>query len=191
LYVGWAANEARNFAKAGQELEKALALDQSLADAYWQRGVLLARQGAVKDAIVDLQKALELRPSRHEAHAALADVYYDLGREAEALAEWSKAVSAIPNQPAWRFRYGKLLLANRQRAAAETQLKAALSQVAKSGSEPLWLPEAHLLLAQALGEQPAAIEHWEAYLKQGPRNSPYRADAKAALRKLGKRWVGD
>ncbi len=191
LYVGWAANEARNFTKAGQELEKALALDQSLADAYWQRGVLLARQGAVKDAIVDLQKALQLRPSRHEAHAALADVYYDLGREAEALSEWQKAVSAIPNQPVWRFRYGKLLLANRQVAAAESQLKEALEQVARAGGEPAWVPEAHLLLAQALGEQPAAVEHWEAYLKQGPRNSPYRADAKAALRKLGKRWAGD
>lgn len=191
LYVGWAANEARNFTKASQELEKALSLDQSLADAYWQRGVLLARQGAVKDAIVDLQKALQLRPSRHEAHAALADVYYDLGREAEALSEWQKAVSAIPNQPVWRFRYGKLLLANRQVAAAETQLKEALAQIAQTGTEPLWVPEAHLLLAQALGDQPAAVEHWEAFLKQGPRNSPYRADAKAALRRLGKRWSGD
>lgn len=191
LYVGWAANEARNFAKAAQELEKALSLDQSLADAYWQRGVLLARQGAVKDAIVDLQKALELRPSRHEAHAALADVYYDLGREAEALSEWQKAVSAMPDQSAWRFRYGKLLLANRQIGAAEAQLKEALALVAKERTEPLWVPEAHLLLAQALGVQPAAIEHWEAYLNQGPKNSPYRADAKAALRKLGKRWIGD
>jgi tetratricopeptide (TPR) repeat protein len=190
LYVGWAANEARNFAKASQELERALSLDQSLADAYWQRGVLLARQGAVKDAIIDLQKALQLRPSRHEAHAALADAYYDLGREAEALAEWQTALAAIPDQPAWHFRYGKLLQANRQIAAAETHLRKALALVAKEPVEPLWVPEAHLLLAQTLGMQPAAIEHWEAFLKQGPTNSPYRTEAKAALRKLGKPYTG-
>jgi tetratricopeptide (TPR) repeat protein len=191
LYVGWAANEARNFSKAHSALEKALSLDQSLADAYWQRGILLARQGAVKDAIVDLKKALSLPPTRHEAHAALADAYYDLGREQDALAEWRQAITALPTQAAWRFRYGKLLLANRQRAAAEHELGRALELARDDESASRWLAEAHLLLAQALGQQPAAVEHWEAYLKLGPLNSPYRAEAKRALSKLGHRWSGD
>lgn len=191
LYVGWAANEARNFSKAKTALEKALALDQSLADAYWQRGVLLARQGAVKDAIVDLKKALSLPPTRHEAHATLAEAYYDLGREREALAEWRTAITAMPNQAVWRFRYGKLLLANRQRAAAEQELARALELAKNDEPPPRWLAEAHLLLAQSLGQTPAAVEHWEAYLKLGPLNSPYRAEAKRALNKLGRRWTGD
>ncbi len=191
LYVGWAANEARDFRKAEKSLERALSLDQSLADAYWQRGVLLARQGAVKDAIVDLKKALELRPTRYEAHASLADVYYDLGKEQQALREWKQAVSAIPDEPAWRFRYGKLLLANRQVAAAKQELSAALEQAAKEDTEPRWLYEAHQLLAQALGDQPAAAEHWEAFLERAPLDSPYRAEAKRALRKLGQPWKGN
>jgi tetratricopeptide (TPR) repeat protein len=185
LYVGWAANEARNFNKAQSSLERALALDQSLADAYWQRGVLLSRQGAVKDAIFDLKKALELRPSRHEAHASLADAYYDLGREQEALVEWGRALSAMPDQPAWRFRYGKLLLANRQVLAAQSELKQALELVEGVEPQPAWLVEAHLLLAQALGQSRAAVDHWQAFLEQAPTNSPYRAEAKRALKKLG------
>src|SRR5262249_47470133 len=39
LYVGWAANELGQPAKASAELNKALELDRELGDAYWQRGV--------------------------------------------------------------------------------------------------------------------------------------------------------
>src|SRR6478736_4906428 len=88
LYAGWAANEAGNVPKAEKYLAEALRLDQGLADAYWQRGVLRQRQGAARDAILDLTRALELRPSRYEAHASLADAYYDSGREVDALREW-------------------------------------------------------------------------------------------------------
>jgi len=190
LYVGWAANEARNFSKAEKALERALELDKSLGDAYWQRGVLLARQGAVKDAIKDLEKALVLRPTRYEAYAALADAYYDLGREPEALGAWQRAVSAIPNEAAWRFRYGKLLLANRQTAAAEAELTAALKLVAAVEPKPRWQGEAHLLLGQLLGSQPAAVPHWEAFLQQAPLDSPYIMEAKRALARLGHPWKG-
>ncbi len=51
LYAGWAANEAGNVPKAERALAEALRLDQGLADAYWQRGVLRQRQGAARDAI--------------------------------------------------------------------------------------------------------------------------------------------
>ncbi|HEV8247702.1 MAG TPA: tetratricopeptide repeat protein, partial [Polyangiaceae bacterium] len=57
LYVGWAASDAGDLIKAERELDQALKLDQGLADAYWQRGVLRSRQGAVRDAISDLRKA--------------------------------------------------------------------------------------------------------------------------------------
>jgi tetratricopeptide (TPR) repeat protein len=117
-----AANEAGRTGRAETALAKALELDQGLADAYWQRGVLLVRQGAVKDAVNDLKKALELRPSRFEAHAALADAYRDLGMEGEALTQWQKAVAAMPDNATWRFRYGTLLVANRKNAEARDNL---------------------------------------------------------------------
>ena len=58
-----------------------------------------------KDAIADLMKALELRPSRFEAHADLAAAYYDLGKEDLALAEWQKAerhLHEFPEPGQWR-----------------------------------------------------------------------------------------
>ena len=191
LYVGWAANEAGNVPKAEHALAEALRLDQGLADAYWQRGVLRQRQGAARDAILDLTKALALRPSRNEAHAALADAYFDLGKEQQALGEWLLAIQAQPDNATWRFRYGKLLSANHQTEASREQLTKALELAANEDPPPRWAWEAHNLLAHAIGLKPEAVKHWEEFLRLGPRDSPYRSEAKASLEKLGHPWNGD
>ncbi|MGC4092216.1 MAG: tetratricopeptide repeat protein [Polyangiaceae bacterium] len=187
LYVGWAARESGNLPKATRALDQAIALDQGLADAYWQRGVLRQQSGAVKDAIVDLTRALQLRPSRNEVHAALADAYFDLGREPQALGEWRLAVAAQPDNSTWHFRYGKLLAANHMNDQARVELSRALELLEKSPHGERWLPwEAHLLLARAIGARPESVSHWQEFLRLGPIDSPYRAEAKAALTQLGK-----
>jgi tetratricopeptide (TPR) repeat protein len=191
LYVGWASNEAGGAAKASTALKKALELDQGLADAYWQRGVLRVRQTRPKDAIDDLLKALELRPSRYEAHADLALAYYDLGKEDLALAEWQKAIAANPNEATWHFHYGKLLSLRLQNGAAAEQLKKAIELAEADGGTEPWISEAHRLAALSLGSSPAAIPHWQAFLKTGALNSPYRAEAKTALKRLGQPWEDD
>ena len=190
LYVGWAANEAGRIAAAEQALKKALSLDQGLGDAYWQRGVLRFRQGAVKDAVADLTKAIELRPSRHEAHAALAEAYYELGMEVRALEQWRIAVSAQPDNAAWHYSYGKLLQAANRDAEARSELEKALSLGANLDPQPRWLWEAHRLLARSIGQQPAAIPHWQEYLRLSPLDNAYRDEAKQALSRLGQPWDG-
>jgi tetratricopeptide (TPR) repeat protein len=191
LYVGWAAIETGNVARADRELAEALKIDSTLADAYWQRGVLRARQGAVRDAVADLTRALELNPARHEVHAALADAFYDLGRERDAIAEWQKAVQGKPDNAVWRFRYGKLLVVNQMNDAGRAELLKAMDWAQKQQSPPRWLWEAHHLTARSLGASPEAAPHWEQFLRLGPRDSPYRSEAKQALARLGKPWSGD
>jgi tetratricopeptide (TPR) repeat protein len=188
LYVGWAANEAGRVAVAEQALKKALELDQGLGDAYWQRGILRYRQGAVKDAVVDLTRALELRPGRYEAHAALADAYFDLGLEPKALEQWNLATHAQPDNATWRFRYGKLLQASHHDAEARPELEAALELASKLPVMPRWAWEAHHLLARAIGMHPAAVKHWQAFLELAPLDNAYRDEAMASLAKLGQPW---
>lgn len=184
LYVGWAANEARDPAKAERALSRALELDQTLAEAYWQRGVLRNRQGAVKDALLDLHRALEMNPTRHETHASLAEAYFNLGREQEALNHWRLAVTSGPTDPVWHYRYGKMLFDNRQTAAAREQLELAVTSGEKATRRPVWLWEAHRLLALAIGRHPDAVPHWQAYVVNSDSNSPYRAEALRALKAL-------
>ncbi len=190
LYVGWAANEAGRVSEAEKALKRALELDQGLADAYWQRGVLRYRQGAIKDALADLVKALDLRPSRAEARAALADTYYDLGREAASLDQWKLAIEAQPDNATWRFRYGRLLAQNRNSAEARSELRKALDLAVGVDPKPRWVWEAHRLLARAIGRQSEAVQHWEAFLRLAPQDNVYRDEAKAELRQLGKPWDG-
>ena len=191
LFVGLAALEAGRILQAQAALKRALELDQSLADAYWQRGVLRYRQGQVKDAVGDLERALELRPSRFEAHAALADAYLDLQQEERALAEWGKAIQSDPGNALWRFRYGKLLAARNQFDAAQQQLGKAIELAGTTKPSPAWLWEAHMLLARSLGSSPQAVDHWVEFLRACPQDNPYKGEAKAALKRLGKPWEDD
>lgn len=189
LYVGWAANEAGRISVAEQALKKALSLDQGLGDAYWQRGVLRFRQGAVKDAVADLTKAIELRPSRSEAHAALAEAYYELGSEPKAMEHWRIAVQAQPDNAAWHYSFGKLLQASGRDGDARVELEKALSLGAQLDPPPRWIWEAHRLLARSLGMQPTAIPHWQEYLRLSPLDNAYRDEAKQTLARLGQPWT--
>lgn len=190
LYVGWAANEAGRVVEAESALKQALTLDQGLADAYWQRGVLRYRQGAVKDAVQDLTRAVQLKPGRHEAHAALADCYYDLGREREALEHWRFAIEAQPENATWHYRYGRLLQQNQRSPEARAELEKALELAEETDQQPRWSWEAHRLLARAIGRQPAALKHWQAFLRLSPADNAYRQEAKLELAKLGHPWDG-
>lgn len=178
LYVGWVNLEMGDLSAAGRALTETIKLDSTLADAYWKRGELLVKQRAVRDALIDLDRALELAPSRTEAHAQKALAYLELGKEQEAMAEFQIAVNAPVVDPAWHYRLGDLLLANRRSAEAQKQLELALEKVKARTSEPPWVPNAHRLLALAIGRKREALEHWQAYIaaKKGSAD-PYLTEA--------------
>jgi tetratricopeptide (TPR) repeat protein len=188
LYVGWAANEADDQGLAADSLKHALDLDRSLADAYWQRGVLRRRQRNVGESEQDLLKALELRPSRFEAYATLAEVYEDQQKWPQALASWQKAIAADSTRAVWQFRLGKLMSQNNNRAGALEHLTAAVQLASQMQAPPAWLADACLLLADAErvgNKKDLAIEHYQRFLSLAPPDSPYRNDAEKALKTLG------
>ena len=85
VYLAWAANDAQpaQLELARDEIDKALALDKLNAEAYWQRGVLERMRGG--DRRRDQGRAparSQLRPSRYEAHATLAECYEDKNDDA-------------------------------------------------------------------------------------------------------------
>jgi len=53
---------------------------------------------------------------------------------------------------------------------------------------PVWLWQAHYLLARELGHVPAAIPHWQAFMRLSPSDDPYRPEALRALTALGQPW---
>lgn len=177
LYVGWIALQMGDLSQASGALDKAIELDRTLADAYWKRGELRVRQRAVVDALRDLDRALELAPSRTEAYAQKAMAYLELGKEQDAILAYEKAVQTPAVDPSWNYKYGDLLLANQRPAEARAQLELAVEAGGKRNPPPTWLPNAHRLLAAAIGRHADAIEHLKAYMdaKQGT-NDPYLAE---------------
>jgi tetratricopeptide (TPR) repeat protein len=198
VYLAWEANEAQpaKMDLARDEIDKALALDKLNPEAYWQKGILERIEGAFDDAIRDEHRALELRPSRYEAHATLAECYDAKNDQATSAAEWTKAIAGdgkttnadgtVPH-PYWRYAYGKLLMDHGNSGAALPLLVAAAQAAERLDQHPGWYGPAEFLAAEALrksGRRADAIEHYKRFLEVAPLNSPDRADAQKALASL-------
>lgn len=136
-------------------------------------------------AIEDLNYALKLRPSRVEAHADLAAVYDGQGQFQRALAEWAIATKGRPNNNTWHFRYGKMLAENLRQSEAINELAIAIAAGQKQDIPPQWMWQAHYYMARCLGMSPNAVDHWKAFWDTGPSDSPYRDEARQALKNLG------
>ncbi|MBX3209407.1 MAG: tetratricopeptide repeat protein, partial [Labilithrix sp.] len=195
LYVAWAANEATpaQLGLARTHIDKALALDKLLADAYWQRGVLLRKEGQVNDAIKDLKRALELKPARHEAHATLAEAYEDKNDVAAASAEWQRAIAGDEKPPYWRWKYGKILADRNAYAEASRHLVYAVGQGRTAQPRPGWLGPAAFEAGEALyktGQKKEACEHYQLFMELAAPTSPDRRDAVKAMNDLGCPWEG-
>jgi tetratricopeptide (TPR) repeat protein len=67
------------------------------ADDHVQRGVVLAKEGKLDEAIVELQAALQLDPEHPLAHANLGAIYANQGKTAEAVAEIEKSLERDPD----------------------------------------------------------------------------------------------
>lgn len=190
LYVAWAANDQNppDIPLARREVDKALELDNTLADGYWQRGVVNFKQAAVKDAERDLRKALELKPNRIEAHASLAEVFEAANNDNGAMTEWLIATTASPKNAYWRFRIGRLQLEHGRAADAAGNLAFALAEGTAMQPRPGWLLQAAFPAAEALrktGKKAEAIDAYKLFLQVAPTSSPDRADAIRALKGLG------
>jgi tetratricopeptide (TPR) repeat protein len=189
LYLGWEANEAipPQLDVAKTELDKALDLDGNLPEAYWQRGVLECKQGALDDGVKDERKALALKPTLYQAHAGLAACDAAKNDRAAAFAEWSTAVNAdmkasVPH-PEWRYRYGAMLMEQGNTGAATAYLQSASDAASKMEKPtPNWVYECEFDLAEALhksGRDSDACAHYTRFLDLAPVNSPDHADAQA------------
>lgn len=190
LYVAWAANEQSpaQLGLARKHVDKALSLDKTLADGYWQRGLVELREGAYGDAMKDLRKALELKPDRIEAHAALAETYALRNEGALAMQEWAKAISGDDKVPAWRYQYGLLLAEKGNMAEAAKHLAFAAEKAKSIQPRPGWIFKAAFEAAEALrktGKKAEACENYKLFMDLAPPTHPDRRDAKKGMEESG------
>jgi len=90
----------QRFAEASTDLDRAIALDSKLADAYVFRASALRRQRGYDRAAADLAAALALDPGHPEALLERGILRRLQGDDAGARADWTALLATAPKSPA-------------------------------------------------------------------------------------------
>ena len=77
--------------------ERAIALDNNLAEAHAARARVLARDARHDEALREIETALRLDPESYEANAAAAGLCYVQRRFSEAIPHYEKAATVMDN----------------------------------------------------------------------------------------------
>ena len=189
LYVAWAANESGQPGVAQDAIDKALEIDKNLGDAYWQKGVLLQKQGRTLDALEELEIALEKNPTRYEAYATMARCFIDQSNLGKAEEAWRKAIEGNKWRPEWQFRLGKILMDRGAKDEAAPFLRRAVDLLEERKQTPAWLWNANWLLGESLrrSDPKRALKAYKEFLRLSTSENAYRPDAEKAVDELEER----
>jgi tetratricopeptide (TPR) repeat protein len=90
IWRGWRGPEDRQTASQAQSLlTKAVQIDPTLADAWYQLGIVYSSLSDLPDAIAAYQKAIETGTQHEESHYRLGQVYQRIGEAVKARSEFA------------------------------------------------------------------------------------------------------
>jgi tetratricopeptide (TPR) repeat protein len=95
-FLGDAHNRLGDKKSAREAFRRAIEIDETYAEAYFNLGLLLADDGQSEEAERLLRRATQLTPNSHKAHGSLGIVLQQLGRYSEAEAELRRAIEIDP-----------------------------------------------------------------------------------------------
>ena len=196
LFYGWALEEMQRYDDAGVEIDRAIDLNKSMAEAYWLRAEILSRKGQFKDAIAQASEALKQSQALYAAHATIAYSMKALGNEVQAIPEYRKAIDGAPNDshaPWWRFQIADILYHQNQIAAAAKDLKEAIAVASTREQAPPWLGKAYFYLGESLrrSDREEAKKAYRTFLEKSVGSTdPARPEARSALAELGSPYNG-
>jgi TolB-like protein/Flp pilus assembly protein TadD len=147
---------ADDFDKAGLAADRAIALDNKLAEAHVSRGLLFAKDYNLKEARQEYQRAIELKPNDADAHYFLAfAVLAPLGDFDHAISEMNRAVELDPFSVVMNSNLGLCYFLARRYSEA-------IAQIRKTEELDPNVPMPALGLAQELsGQREQAITEYQ------------------------------
>lgn len=162
---------------------RAVALDPDFAEAHNDRGVILAANGLIADAIPCFERAVALNPGYNEARNNLGRGLRSAGRFDEATTQFELILKSTPDSPVAHFNLASVLAQAGQYPGAEKHYRIATSLRPD-------FADAHLHLASLLGELdrlPEALSHAERALALRPDSAGVRNNLANILRTMGRR----
>ena len=142
LRANWWLDPDTNLEKAKATVERALELDQGLAEAHATRGLVFQDMNDPREAEQEFRKSIELKPSYASAHQWYANLLRYQLRWNEAYEHVEKAVRLNPLSPIINFNLGEFYFWKRDYGSAIEPFRKAAE---------LGLAAAHSFLASAYG----------------------------------------
>ena len=99
FWIDTSKSQEKYLADASELLQKAIALDDSNADAHGQLGFIFSLKRQHDKAFAHAEKAVALNPSSAESHYGLAKVLTFAGKAKEAISEYKIAIRLNPFPP--------------------------------------------------------------------------------------------
>jgi protein O-GlcNAc transferase len=167
---------------AAELVGRAVALKPDFAEAHNDRGVILAAQGKLGEAVAGFERAVALKPGYVEARNNLAAALRQLGRLDEAVMHFEHVLGGAPDSAMAHFNLALALKQQGRRTEAATHYENALSL--RPG-----FADAHVNLGavlQELGRLDEALAHCERAVALRPDAAGPRNNLGNVLRELGK-----
>jgi tetratricopeptide (TPR) repeat protein len=165
LYIARAERIAKSYLEADREIAKALELEPQLAEAHFERGVIVKAEGHFEDAEKSFQEALRLRPEVPKYNQALAQLYlvefHDVDR---AIPYFQKVVEYNPDNAAAQVDLGDAYLKKGDLATGEPLLRRAI-ELDPQASRPHYLLG---VLLRRKGRKEEAEKEFSAAAKLAP-----------------------
>ena len=173
-------------AEAEQLLRQSLLARPQQPHVQVHLGRILAETGKHQQAIDLLQATVDAQPDLFDALVVLAQVQVTVSDFAEAEKNYRSALRLVPDSQVTLLGLGVLLNQTRRPAEAESLLRAAASNTAKS---PSWQAKVARSLALALdlqGKTQEALEAWQRAIALDPTNAEAHRELNALLYRLGR-----
>ena len=168
---------------AASLVAQAVTLDPGFAEAHNDRGVILAANGSIADAVACFERAVRLNPGYHEARNNLARGLRSLGRFDEALEQFEHVLKNAPASPAAHFNLASVFELVGRKPDAEGHYRSAIAL------RPDFV-DAHIHLALLLADMnrlPEALVHAERAVTLHPASAGARNNLGNILRTMGRR----
>ena len=169
--------------KAIEAFKKAIELDPSQAESYFQIGSILADKVKSRDeAIHYLQEGLKILPEDSVARSLLAVLYRQDHRYNDSIAESQKAVALSPQNPAFHLVLGMTFAEAQRHEEAIAELQEAL-HLRRSYAIAYY----HLAISQeSTNNKRGAQQSWQAFLRLADTGSGTSEQAQTAREHLAR-----
>ncbi|HET6670621.1 MAG TPA: tetratricopeptide repeat protein [Pyrinomonadaceae bacterium] len=183
IYLALSKGKPEMLAEAERLAKDVLQKDPNFIEGHILTGNILYAQNRRDEALVELNRAVELDPKRIESYLSLARFYIVTNDQAKAEDTFKRAISINNNSALAHTEYGKFLIQTSRSIEAEAELQKAV-EVEPSNRNSRYILAGFYLLTRQLDKAESAYKALADLDRDRPENQAILADFYSAIKRL-------